>query len=58
MVQQKALTDHFVLLSIPDGSAEQTLNLVVGVIWILPLSQERERNTSAERAKTKQREDK
>lgn len=39
-VQPKALTDHFVLLPVPDGRAEQTLNLVTGVIWILPLSRE------------------
>lgn len=57
-IQQKALTDHFVLLSVPDGSAEQTLNLVVCVIWILPLSQEHERNTAAERGGIKHRETK
>lgn len=56
-IQRKALTDHFVLLSVPDGSAEQTLNLVVCVIWIPPLSQEHGRNTSTERGKIKQRDE-
>lgn len=37
------LTDHFVFLSVPDGGAKQTLELVVGEIRILPLWQQRER---------------
>lgn len=54
-VQAKALTDHFVLLSVPDGSAEQALNLVIGVIWILALSQEHGRNTSVNVGKRRER---
>lgn len=37
MIHHRGLTDHFVLLSVPDGGAQQTLDLVVGEIRILPL---------------------
>lgn len=32
-------TYDFVLFAVPDGSAEQTLDLVAGVVWILTLSE-------------------
>lgn len=41
-------TYDFVLLAIPDGSAEQTLNLVACVIWILTLSEENYRGIIAQ----------
>lgn len=49
------LTDHFVLLSIPDGGAKQTLDLLVGEIRILPLWQQRERKKPALNEGSKQR---
>lgn len=41
---EKDPTYHFVLFAVPDGSTEQTLNLVAGVIWILVLSEQHNTN--------------
>lgn len=37
--KEREPTYNFVLLAIPDGSAQQALNLVAGVIWVLTLSE-------------------
>lgn len=52
--RERESTYHFVLLAIPDGRAEQTLDLVAGVIWVFTLSEDESDNYSTWEKKRKE----